>query len=48
MGRLYAKYGIFRNIEEVCALYDDVTPADLQRIANDIFNPERLSTLIYK
>ena len=48
MGRLYAKYGIFRNIEEVCSLYDDVTADDLQRIAKTLFDQERLSTLIYK
>lgn len=41
-------YGKIDTIEELYAKLDAVTASELMNIANEIFNPEQLSTLIYK
>lgn len=48
MGKVYSQYGRHRDVDEMCRRIDAITPDDIQAVANDIFAPERLTTLIYK
>ena len=48
MGRTYAKYNRFRDIEAQCRNIDSVTPEDIMQVAGKILNPDNLTTLIYK
>lgn len=44
----FLSFGKIDSIEEINAKIDDLTSSELQEIANEIFNPDQLSTLIYK
>jgi predicted Zn-dependent peptidase len=35
-------------LEEICKKIDNITSSQLLEIANEVFEPSRLSTLIYK
>jgi len=35
-------------LEEICSKIDRITPSELLEIANEVFDPSKLSTLIYK
>lgn len=48
MGKMYSQYNIHRDVDELCCRIDAITPTDMQAVANDIFAPQRLTTLIYK
>ena len=48
MGRSFAKYGRRRSIEEQCRAIDALTAESLMQSAQQILNPENLTTLIYK
>lgn len=48
MGKAYAQYNRHRDTEELCRRIDLVTPQEMQAVAREMFNPERLTTLIYK
>lgn len=48
MGRHYARTGKHRDVEELCDRIRSISSADLLRVAQRIFDPEKLTTLIYK
>lgn len=48
MGKSLLVYNKVDSIKEVCKKIDSITSKELQDIANEILNPERMSTLIYK
>ncbi|MCE5345378.1 MAG: insulinase family protein [Bacteroidales bacterium] len=48
LGKSLIAFNKIDTIEETCKKIDDITSSELLEIANDIFEPSRLSTLIYK
>lgn len=44
----FLHYGWEKDVERLFAQIDAVTAADIQQVAQTVFNPERLTTLIYK
>lgn len=48
MGRHYARTGKHRDVEELCDKIRAISADDIQRVAQRIFNPDKLTTLIYK
>ena len=48
LGKSLMIFNKIESIEELCKKIDDVTSSDLLEIANDIFEPSKISTLIYK
>ena len=47
-GKSFLHYGWERNIERLYESIDQITASQIQEVAQDLFNPERLVTLIYK
>ena len=43
----FLHYGWERDIEKLYAHIDEITPAQLQTVAAELFDPARLTTLIY-
>lgn len=48
LGKSLLVFDKIDTIEEICKKIDNVTAAELLETANDIFDPSKLSTLIYK
>ena len=48
MGKSLLVFNKIDSIEDICRRIDNVTSAELLETANDIFEPSKLSTLIYK
>lgn len=48
LGKSLLIFNKIETIEEICRKIDNVTASDLLETANDIFEPGKLSTLIYK
>jgi predicted Zn-dependent peptidase len=48
LGKSLQIFGKIDSIEEICRKIDNVTASELLETANDIFEPSKLSTLIYK
>jgi hypothetical protein len=48
LGKSLIAFGRIESLEETCKKLDSISSSDLLNTANDIFNPERLSMLIYK
>jgi predicted Zn-dependent peptidase len=48
MGKSLLIFNRVDTLEEIRAKYDSITAKDLLNVANDIFNRDRLSYLIYK
>jgi predicted Zn-dependent peptidase len=48
LGKSLLVFDKIETLEETCMKIDRITASDLLRTANDIFNPGKLSTLIYK
>jgi predicted Zn-dependent peptidase len=48
LGKSLLVFNKIETIEEICKKLDSVTASELLETANDIFEPEKLSTLIYK
>jgi predicted Zn-dependent peptidase len=48
LGKSLLIFNKIESIEELCKKIDNVTASELMETANDIFDPEKLSTLIYK
>lgn len=46
--RNYLHTGVLRNLTDIMAHIDSLTPADLQLTAQQLFAPERTTTLIYR
>ena len=47
-GRSYLHHGHERNLEELYRRIDAITAEDIQKVANELFATERLTTLIFK
>ncbi len=47
MGKTFAHYGRHRDINRICERIRAVTADDIQRVAEEAFCPDRLTTLIY-
>lgn len=47
LGKTFALYGTHYDADAVCRAITDVTADDLQRIAAEVYAPERLTTLLY-
>jgi predicted Zn-dependent peptidase len=48
LGKSLLVFNKIESIEEICKKIDSVTASELLETANDIFEPKKLSTLIYK
>jgi predicted Zn-dependent peptidase len=48
LGKSLLIFNKIDSIEELCKKIDNVTASELLETANDIFEPSKLSTLIYK
>ncbi len=48
MGRYYARMGKHRDVENLCEKIRTISADDIQRVAQRIFQPDQLTTLIYK
>lgn len=48
LGSMYLFHNKVRDMEKICKDIDAVTAEDIQQVAQDIFSPEKMTTLIYK
>lgn len=48
LGKTFAHYNCQRRVENIFEEIDRLTPHTLQEVAAEVYNPERLTTLIYK
>ena len=48
LGKTYALTGHHRDVDEICQRIRAITAADLMRVAQSVFNPDNLTTLIYR
>lgn len=48
LGKTFALTGQHRDVEQICQRIMAITAADLMRVAQDVFNPAQLTTLIYR
>lgn len=48
MGKKFLHNGYYETSQELFKKIDNLTPSQLLRIANEIFNPDNLTTLIYR
>ena len=46
-GKSLLHYDRYDSMEQVVARIQQITADDIQRVANEVYAPERLSTLIY-
>jgi predicted Zn-dependent peptidase len=47
-GKSFLHYGWEKNVDKLFDSIDQVTAEDIQKVANELFAPDRLSTLIFK
>ena len=47
-GRSYLHHGHERHLDDLCRRIDAVTASDIQQVAQELFAPEQLTTLIFK
>lgn len=47
-GRTFLRFNRGRDLARFCARIDAITPADIQRVAEEVLSPDHLSTLIYR
>ena len=47
LGKTFAHYNRYRDIARLSQAIAAVTPAEVQAVAAEVYNPERLTTLIY-
>jgi predicted Zn-dependent peptidase len=47
-GKSFLHYGWEKDITHLYDSIDKVTSEDIQKVANELFSPDRLTTLIYK
>ncbi|MBR4782708.1 MAG: insulinase family protein [Bacteroidaceae bacterium] len=48
MGKVFALTATHRDVDKICQRICDVSAADLMRVAQDVFDPSLLTTLIYQ
>ena len=48
LGSVYLFHNKARDIQKTCEEIDAVTAEDIQRVARDVFDPSKMTTLIYK
>ncbi len=47
LGKTFAHYGTHRNVSRIIQALQEVTAEQVQQVAETVYNPERLTTLIY-
>lgn len=47
LGKTFAHYHVHRNVERLCASIIEVTAEEMRAVAEEVYNPSRLTTLIY-
>lgn len=47
LGKTFAHYGLHRDIGRIVSAINDVTAVEVQRVAAEVYAPDRLTTLIY-
>ena len=48
LGKNLLVFNKIDTLEEICAKIDKITTSDVLEIANEVFDPDKLSTLVYK
>ena len=48
LGKTFALTGLHRDVDKICERIRSTTAADILRVAQDVFSPTKLTTLIYK
>lgn len=48
LGKTFAHYGTHRNVSALCSCIREITAADVQQVAAEIYADDRLTTLIYR
>lgn len=48
LGKTFAHYGTHRNVSALCSRIREITAADVQQVAAEIYADDRLTTLIYR
>ncbi len=48
LGRIFANYNVHRNPEHICAAINEVTAAEMLDVAQTVYDPANLTTLIYR
>lgn len=48
LGKTFAHYGTHRNVSALCSRIREITAADVQQVAAEIYAYDRLTTLIYR
>ena len=48
MGKTFAHYNRYRDIDRLCRDINEVTAEEVQAVAAEVYRPERLTTLIYQ
>ena len=48
MGKTFAHYNRYRDIDRLCRDINEVTAEEMQAVAAEVYRPERLTTLIYQ
>ena len=46
-GRSYLHHGIEKDVARLMARVDEVTAEDMRAVAQEVFNPDRLTTLMF-
>ena len=47
-GRSYLHHGHERHLDDLCRRIDAITASNIQQVAQELFAPEQLTTLIFK
>ena len=47
LGKTFAHYGVHRDVELLCRHIQEVDAASIQKVAEEVYDESRLTTLIY-
>lgn len=48
LGKTFAHYGVHRDVQNICKEVEAITPELLQKVAQEVYDPKRLTILIYR
>lgn len=48
LGKTFAHYGVHRDVQNICSEVETLTPELLQRVAQEVYDPKRITSLIYQ
>jgi predicted Zn-dependent peptidase len=48
LGKTFAHYGVHRDVQNICSEVEAVTPELLQKVAQEVYDPTRITSLIYQ